>query len=184
MLQLIKPRTRVPLTLLRELASEQTGHIDMINSRIGYCRWTKRSNCIGTALYIVGEIANDVPVSTVDAYRIYLKPLLLVESPFIGCLVAWHPDLPPDGSYSECEYTVHMGIVTGFDGKDGAGSPLITSRSGRFGYLNENQPLSELRDSYHGEFAFYMPRIFVSSKNGEIVLRRVSSEWNIGLMHR
>jgi hypothetical protein len=57
--------------------------------RIDLCKDTFRSNCIGTAMYIVGEQQNDTTLSTKTSYGLYLRTLKSIQDPVVGCVAAW-----------------------------------------------------------------------------------------------
>lgn len=78
--------------LLRPAASvkiENENYTLMVSERIGLCRGTWRSNCIGTALYVTGEINTDSLVSTIDAKKDYADRMIAINDPVVGCLAAW-----------------------------------------------------------------------------------------------
>ena len=100
----------------------------MINERIALCTDTLRSNCIGTALYLAGEIGNDFFVDTDTVKGRYLNRLRLIDSPAVGCMVAWEDsykkfipevalsrlDLNPK-MFEERTIVAHMAVVSSLE---------------------------------------------------------------------
>ena len=96
------------------------------------------SNCLGTALFVTGEIGEDRKTDVNVAYSKYLERLVRLDSPRVGCLLAWTVNL---GGLKTVE---HMGVVT-------ATEPivLVTYRAGSSGIIMENQPIEAAGGSYH-----------------------------------
>jgi hypothetical protein len=61
--------------------------------RIRISKDTLGSNCLGTALFISGEVKSDDHINVETAYPLYFKRMLRVNTPVPGCLVAWVVDL-------------------------------------------------------------------------------------------
>jgi hypothetical protein len=87
-------------------------------------------NCASTALFITGEIDKDKYVNPKTVYSTFLRKLQKIESPRLGCIVAWTFDL------GSSVYVEHMAVVT-------ATAPhiLVTHRKALVGDLVENQPI-------------------------------------------
>lgn len=123
--------------------------IHEIRQRIALCRENPRkSNCVGTALYIIKEQEEDRPMSGYGAHD-YLSELKQIEKPVVGCLISWEIPLH--------DRTVirHAGIVTSTE------PLLIAHRAGPGADFVENEPFSGL-DAKHGMYSihrFYLPKI-------------------------
>ena len=109
-----------------------------------------RSNCIGTALYIVGEEEKDKPG---DIFKIHsrLSKLARVSHPVIGCLASWER-----GSFPRI-IVAHLGVVTSLH------PLLIAERHESEGEFGENRLFSDIHREYsspsydrHKVF-FYLP---------------------------
>ncbi|MDE1860958.1 MAG: hypothetical protein KGH72_04555 [Candidatus Micrarchaeota archaeon] len=120
-----------------------------INERAELCRNTLRSNCIGTALYLVGMQSDDEFIGDHQGmlFRSLLSSLRRLDEPAVGCLVAWQWDHRPG-----MPYVYHMAVVT-------ATEPLLaTHRSGRNEPVYEQHTLSDIAKAYalHGR-SYYLP---------------------------
>lgn len=104
------------------------------NQRLELIRNIRQSNCIGTALYLVGLQDQDDFVLTHEAQR-YLSNLSRLVEPVEGCLVAW---LNNDNSDHEVISIPHMGVITL------ERPPCITHRDGRDGLVLVNESLARL----------------------------------------
>jgi hypothetical protein len=104
----------------------------MFLERIDQCRAVpSSSNCIGTALFITGEIEQDRFTDINTAYKLYLDGhLRKLDAPVVGCLVAWILD------FNSFISTEHMGVITAIKNE-----VLVTYRKSRAGILMENRPL-------------------------------------------
>jgi hypothetical protein len=128
--------------------------------RIKDCRRTGVSyrNCIGSALYIVGAsyYDEDRAISTYQAHEDYLKHMIRLSEPSLGCIVAW---LQPMNNKSPRPLdTVHMGVITSVD------PLLVTHRLYVDGPFIENVPFSKADKSEEWaehqrpvKVAFYFP---------------------------
>ncbi len=153
-----------------------------LQERTEQCRWTTRSNCIGTALYLAGEIERDEFVDLHLAHADYLSMLQRQDLPVEGSLVAWHLELRATPFFMEIgfhnlfggterdyqriikedgslfTFTSHMGVVASL-------KPLsVTHRLECGGRLVERQVFSKAdrhaRTDTNGhtfEVAFYLP---------------------------
>ena len=113
--------------------------------KIDECKYTVRSNCIGTALWITGLQESDVYVSCFDVYKNFLVKLPVIEHPKPGCIIAWQSE-----KGSEI-YVSHMGIITSTD-------PMrATSRRGIEGIVRTNESVKALNrvSFYNGNITFY-----------------------------
>ena len=103
------------------------------------------SNCIGTALYIVGKVEKDAYIDPNVAHESYLKDLREIKTPVAASLVVWRD--VEDGNIR----VAHMGVVT-------AGNLIETSLvSYRFGYMSrfiENRTLSHMAKTYGEKYTF------------------------------
>ena len=118
--------------------------------RMAECRQTIRSNCIGTALYIVGEYEKD---EAGDIFKIHprLTKLPRVSRPVIGCLASWERGPVPQ------IVVAHLGVVTSLH------PLLVTERQGSDGEFLEDTPFPRIHRDYntpsygrHKVF-FYLP---------------------------
>ena len=156
------------------------GPIDMINGRMALCNGTFRSNCIGTALYLAGEIGNDFFVDTDTVKGRYLSRLRLIETPVVGCMVAWEEsyrkfipevalsrlDLDPK-LFEERTIVVHMAVVSSLE------PFLLAHRDKCRGKFVVGQPFAEV-DSGHkrSKSFFYLPRMLDETlRQGGVSLR-------------
>ena len=62
-----------------------------------------KSNCIGTALYLTGEISEDIFLDDGD-YEHILERMIELDFPLVGCVVGWRDTQNKD--------FYHMGVVT------------------------------------------------------------------------
>jgi hypothetical protein len=99
--------------------------------RVEECRGTKRSNCIGTALFIAGVASKDRFVECSQANSQFLKHLRQSELPVPGALVAW-----VRVSKVHRVFVLHMGVVSSVQQPN---KILITHRSGREGIIIEDE---------------------------------------------
>ncbi|MDE1860744.1 MAG: hypothetical protein KGH72_03415 [Candidatus Micrarchaeota archaeon] len=79
------------------------------NRRIQKCEGTMQSNCIGTAMYLVGMQPEDRYVGD-DRRRVFediLKSLQRIDEPRKGCLVSWQRE-DHDGTVD----VIHVAVVT------------------------------------------------------------------------
>lgn len=105
-----------------------------MNFRSALCNHTARSNCIGTALFLTGEIRSDRYVDTDDVNS--LKKLRRVDGPVLGGLIAWQ-------HYKKrITITYHLGVVTSLD------PLLITHRNGGAGAFEINEPFGAVNGGY------------------------------------
>jgi hypothetical protein len=142
--------------LCSKFADADTSRID--NERVTLCRHTKRSNCVGTALYIIGAQKEDRSVDLVDSdlesLTAYLKKLEQIPAPIEGCLVVWEGLIP----------ITHIGVVTSVN------PLLITNRHGAGGSFVEDESFEDLNRKYQStacesqmnkRIRYYLPRISV-----------------------
>jgi hypothetical protein len=130
-------------------------YLGMINERALLCRGTKRSNCVGTALYLTGDRKKD---EYLDPFvELSVKHLKIAENPTLGCFVTWMT------KSSGCVYITHIGVATSLD------PLLITHREGADGYFIENQTFDAVTTSYadpnrHGWIAYYLPNTLIAAQ--------------------
>lgn len=104
----------------------------MLEERLKLVRNTKRSNCIGTALFLVGLYEEDRFLSPKAAYERYLSNLEELDLPEIGCLV----------SFGKTFKVAHLGVVTSLE-------PLkVTEREWTEGPFSENSDFWKLKRTY------------------------------------
>ena len=144
----------------------QIGYMDAINYRKAMCIGTFRSNCLGTALYIAGVIANDDFVNPFVAKRAHLDALRPLDKPRVGSLVAWEhtykmwlsetiisrlDSSPKD--YKQMVFVCHMAVVSSLD------PFLITHRVHTDGPFVECQQFVEIDQKYDKlcKALYYMP---------------------------
>jgi len=122
-----------------------------MNERIALCRDTRRSNCAGTALYIVGMQDSDRFVTGGRRIpRHVLKPLARLEEPAEGCLVVW------ERQWMGMTGINHMAVVTSTE------PLLVTQRPAYKGPLEEDKPISIASMFYIGQRrTYYMPNASV-----------------------
>jgi len=128
-----------------------------MNSRIESCRSTRRSNCHGTAFYIIGEQGNDEYVGKKSDSLFNMK---MLAAPIEGCLVAFVPLRSLVDRVKN--FPKHSGVVTSLD------PLLVTHRISEDGEFVENQPFEDVRSMRyfgHGHqylldtiSLFYLPR--------------------------
>jgi hypothetical protein len=104
------------------------------------------SNCIGTALYLIGEIEEDNPIDPWLAYPSFLCRLQELKYPCKECIVAWH----------EFESVAHCAVVTDL-------KPLLVAQRRTFaGHLDVDIPLECVHAEYIGSrashYRYYFPR--------------------------
>ena len=157
MYEVSKALNRPEPSLLRGHIKDHAGAMAKIEERIGLCNRTKRSNCIGTALYIAGEIDYDEVVHPTDTYKSHLKKLELAQAFFLGCLVAWQKDLLlPD--YGRVIFVAHMGIVTSLN------PFLITNRVKANGRFVVDEPAERIFTEYvRWDVNLYIPQILAKA---------------------
>jgi hypothetical protein len=123
-------------TVLRT-SQDQAAYFDTLAYRTNLCRDTRRSNCIGTALYLSSENSSDKYVDTSYAYQINFQNLKLLDQPVVGCLVAWRNLQNSDGMD-----VYHAGIVVSID------PLLITHRCGIRGPFIEKEQIENVQEHY------------------------------------
>lgn len=127
--------------------------MDWMNKRMDTLERYGVSNCIGTALYVAGELNEDKYMYGKESEEI-LYNLKEKSSPHQGVLVAWCSE----------EEIYHLGIVTNTD------PFLIFNREGANGHLKINQPFEKVCEEYsfvHGLLKRYKLKkikYFVPSK--------------------
>lgn len=86
-----KSRLNLAQRLLRRIGWSGTEDVkSQFGERIALCTGTLRSNCIGTALYIIGEQKEDSYVHPyLDIQDLYLKELKPTQIPSKDCLIVW-----------------------------------------------------------------------------------------------
>lgn len=139
-----------------KIAAAQAEFLKLVAKRSELCKGTHRSNCIGTALYLVGEQPSDKYISTLDVPQ--LEKLQKAETPEIGLLVAWEcgPERWTDERYRLC--TEHLGVIT--DTRDG--KLFVTNRYEVFGDFGVNEPIEKTEMQYRyphdpDMVAYYLP---------------------------
>lgn len=141
-----------------------TEYFKEINRRAALCKGTRRSNCIGTALYLVGEKEKDEFESIWNVPE--LTHLKISKTPILGCLIAWQ-------TYSR---TRHLGVVTSI-------TPLlITHREGNSDLFFENEYF-EVADRPYGccwyeispEIKYYLPRGLKVAENQVAAIQTVTA---------
>jgi hypothetical protein len=122
--------------------------LDEIRRKINLTKDLRISNCIGTALFLVGERDYDEHYEPgPEVYYEHLGDLKELWRPLKGCLIAWQLR----GNHSEVH---HMGIVTSTD------PLLVTHRPGVDMLVIENEPFLdiELYGASAYKVAFYLPQ--------------------------
>ncbi len=108
----------------------------ILEERLREVTGTKKSNCIGTALYLVGLVNTDECIDPSTIRSTPFASLLKIEQPVVGGLIAW---LEQDSGYTD---VIHLGVVANT-------SPLlIHNRHGCYGQFYLNQPFQEVNNSY------------------------------------
>lgn len=108
-------------------------------------RTQSETNCIGTALFITGEIPYEIIVWN-DRKR-FFSLLKKAKKSHYGAIMMWH--------YPEEKFS-HAGVITGLE------PLLITYRHGRRGRILIDQPIERVDKEYPKEEArinLYTPRI-------------------------
>jgi hypothetical protein len=127
-------------------AQMKSKYSKMVEDRIVLCKGTFRSNCRGTALYIVGEIDNDEYVPQYITKQI--EKLKEVTVPVKHCLAVWI--CYPERQY---DYVYHMGVVVS------TVPLLVTHREGFHAKFIENQPIKDaIPMLYDNVIKFYLPQ--------------------------
>ena len=130
---------------LNDVSNGNPSYAKEVNTRIGERRGTERSNCIGTALYLAGEIRKDKFVSTRDVPRRYFEHMQPIAGPVEHALIAWKS--------RKNGHIFHAGVVTSID------PLLVTNRWNTDGPLFEDQIFAELQDAYDNcEVVCYLPK--------------------------
>lgn len=115
-----------------------------VNARINECKGTRRSNCRGTALYLVGESEGDVVVDSGNRLDLQLKNMRRVKEPAERSLVVWRS--------RKTASVLHMGVVTSVN------PVLVTNRESADGVVFENQPIAEIQNTYDNcAVEYYLP---------------------------
>lgn len=115
-----------------------------LEERIGIAkRKHEGKNCVGTALYLVGEEDLDNYIHPRD---VIMSALSKIEEPHIGALAVW--------TYKPWiifrEEVMHMGVVTGIN-------PTQVTHRPRYGKaLIENQSCEEISEGYSSMAKFYI----------------------------
>ena len=136
-----------PESLLR--TESNATYFKELESRMALCSGTRRSNCIGTALYLTCEEKEDVPISGLWAHD-YISYLKQTDKPVKGCLISWELQL------KDATLISHMGVVTSTE------PLLITHRAGPGSEVVENMSFSEMSwYSVDGSYkpVFYLPKM-------------------------
>lgn len=110
----------------------------------------KQVNCIGTALFITGELSADEGVSTRRAYKFHLKKLEESKNPDIGYLASWEHQ-----KKFFHKKIIHLAVITSLN------PILMTHRKGFNGPLIIGEPFSDVKKHYEraeAEIKFYIPR--------------------------
>jgi hypothetical protein len=121
---------------------------DKIRRNIRLIKDLRSSNCIGPALFLVGERDHDEHYEPGTAvYYEHLGDLKELWRPLKGCLIAWQLR----GNQSEVH---HMGVVTSTD------PLLVTHRPGADMLVIEDEPFLdiELYGASAYKVAFYLPQ--------------------------
>jgi hypothetical protein len=146
--------------------------------RLDEVRRTDKSNCIGTALYLVGEQGTDKDISPELAYPIFLRNFQEIENPIEGCLAAWQQKMSFSGWLRQAigvrewgPQIPHLGVITDTN------PLLITHRAGLCERVVEGDEFSEVRDRYiknsaeyfgKVEIVYYLPRDLASSLTSDL----------------
>jgi hypothetical protein len=105
-------------------------------------------NCVGTAIYLIGEQSED---EFIERRSVRMSRLKQIEEPQIGALAIW--------SYKPWiifeEEVLHMGVVTRLNPPY---SPKVTHRPDTDRPLIENQSCEEISEGYPHPAKFYVPK--------------------------
>lgn len=103
-------------------------------------------NCVGTALYLIGEEDEEGYIAPRD---VIVSALSKIEKPHIGALAVW--------SYKPWiifrDEVMHMGVITGIN------PTRVTHRPRYEQALIENQSCEEISEDYSSPAKFYIPKI-------------------------
>jgi hypothetical protein len=127
-----------------------------MEKRLAKCENGTDSNCVGTALYIIGQIKEDKYKDTTTVYETYLSYLNVLDKPSKGTIIAWHMSV--DGKIE----TKHMGIVVSTE------PVIVASRLGNQGIFDPKLSLETLEEHYAPitalQHVFYEPKIMLGIK--------------------
>ncbi len=132
----------------KEIRENNKGFHEFIMKKIEDLEKKGVSNCIGTALYLVGEIPNDVCLDEGEYERI-LDEMTNIDFPLQGSLIGWLDKKDKDLYY--------MGVVT-------SEVPfLITNRRGINGKVVFNEPFKKVDKDYSiyskkREIKYFVPK--------------------------
>jgi hypothetical protein len=154
-----------PQSLLRT----NEGPLAIIKQRIESCRDTRRSNCIGTALFLTAERDHDLYGCTTHAYKLYLANLRKIATPIEGCFAAWHRRnrlytaknclleecfQAPEDYEKDYIYTSHLAVVISIEPER-----IMAGRVSTGGIFQEQNYLATKNKYSTDESVFYLPRI-------------------------
>ena len=108
------------------------------------------TNCIGAALFMVGEQSTPKAVDPFDAYYDFLEYLHQIPNSQEGCLISWEIK---DGIFQR--KVCHLGVVTN------TFPLLITNKRETDGPLKENESFDSVNSVYGSkriEVRYYLPR--------------------------
>lgn len=118
------------------------GYLDGLRRRTELCRGTHRSNCLGTALFIVGEVDRDEFIHSCMMPH-FLGKMKEIDAPFAGCLVSF------EKGADDFREVTHLGVAVS------ANPPLLANRRGCNGTLIESEPIGATTRAYPGTAQFF-----------------------------
>jgi hypothetical protein len=150
-------------SLLRTEISKPLGEIKHRIRVANWTRWLRESNCLGTALFIAGELPKEQYVNPDTAHETYLSKLARLNEPVEGCIVAWQGQFVWDPVWGRgiCYhlYTAHVGIVTAVQPE-----PYVAHRKGLRGKFIANQSLKDMINKQLSGYdtVYYLPSILAN----------------------
>jgi hypothetical protein len=136
---------QVSVTVENNFARAEAEFHRIVDERAGLCTHTYRSNCIGSAIFVVGEQARDAFINTESVPQ--LRSMERTKNPTEGCLVAWERDVGSE------RHTHHLALIASIDEY---GEFKVTERNGAGGDFRVNKT-SVFSNYAHDEMVYYLP---------------------------
>ncbi len=135
---------------LRQIAAEKFA--DELKLRVVLSRGSMQSNCMGTAMFLIGEQKEDRYLDICCRQREMLDRMIQLPKPTRASIAVWYKNAP--------EFMIeHMGVIVSVD------PILVTHRTGCDDEFIENEPFLDIDPRYRAgregrdvKLAFYLPR--------------------------
>jgi len=125
---------------------------NMLNNNRKNAHYGKTSNCIGTALYLVGEQERDECVW--NKRRTFFEKLKLSEKPGLGYIITWG---------NETTKLAHAAVITGVN-------PMtVATRNGSCDPFEPKQKFEETNEFYSGKLGYTNILYFIPSRLQKIL---------------